>query len=187
MPDKNDMNLLLDAALRSYADPGPDSGFEQRILRNVAEQDAARTRHPWRMRLLWAAGASLAAVCLLLVFIFSPRLKTVPHTASTQPPLERHPPESNTAAVPPRSQPGLFYRHKLGPHSIAQPAPAPKLAVFPTPAPLSAQEQALVRLVVGATAEQRNDLIAAQQQGDKPLRIAAISIPSLKPPEEGKE
>jgi hypothetical protein len=186
MPDKNDMDVLLDAALRSYADPGADSGLEQRILRNVAEHAAATARHPWRSPLLWAAGLSLVTACLLLVFVSAPRSKTVQNAANAHAAIERRPqPDTSTALR--RSQTAQLHRKRLAPHSIRQLTAAPKLAVFPTPMPLSAEERELVLLVGASSAEQRKDLVIAQQQGDAPLRIAAISIPSLEPPEEGKE
>jgi hypothetical protein len=186
MSERDDLDLLLDAALRSYADPGADSGLEQRILRNVAGHAATTARHPWRSPLLWAAGLSLVAACLLLVFVSAPRPKAVQHTANTQAAVERRP-QPDTAATSRRSQTAQLHRKRLAPHSIPQSTAAPKLAVFPTPMPLSAEERELVLLVGAASAEQRKDLVIAQQQGDAPLRIAAISIPSLEPPEKGKE
>src|SRR5450631_1222883 len=32
MPDKDDLDLLLDSALSTYADPGPRAGLEERVL-----------------------------------------------------------------------------------------------------------------------------------------------------------
>lgn len=183
MPD--DMDLLLDAALRSYADPGPDSGLEQRILHNVAQHAAVETRPAWRSRLLWASGFSLVATCLLLVWIFAPRLKT-----NLQASVERRTPQTRATRMPEAVatiQPVPLHRKSLVRRALTQPASAPKLAVFPMPTPLSPQERSLVRLVSVATAEQRKDLIAAQQLGDAPLRIATISIPSLEPPQKDKE
>ena len=32
MPEKDDLDRLLDSALSTYADPGPESGLEERVL-----------------------------------------------------------------------------------------------------------------------------------------------------------
>ena len=189
MPERDDLDLMLDAALRSYADPsadaGPDSDLAQRILRRIAERNPPRTQNPWRVRLLWAAGFSLAAASLLLLIVFAPWRKTLPPAPRTEASIKSRPPaELGAKRTPAPSSPS--HAHRRTPRSIPQLASAPKLAVFPTPTPLSAQERELVRLVAGASAEQRNNLMAAQQT-IAPLHIAAISIPSIEPPQEGKE
>jgi hypothetical protein len=63
----------------------------------------------------------------------------------------------------------------------------PKLAVFPTPAPLSAEETALVRLASETTSEERKSILDAQRRAVEPLHITAIFIPPIEPPVEGKE
>ncbi len=63
MREKDELDSLLDAALVTYADPGPDSGLEQRILARIsAENFAASAPAPRRRWLPW--GIALAGACL---------------------------------------------------------------------------------------------------------------------------
>jgi hypothetical protein len=68
--------------------------------------------------------------------------------------------------------------------AATQPAPAPKLDVFPTPQPLTPEEHTLVAIAAQAPAPLRKALVEAQLQPGEPLRIAAISIPPIKPPDQ---
>lgn len=67
----------------------------------------------------------------------------------------------------------------------AKAIPLPKRDVFPTPRPLTPQEQALVEFAAHATKAERASFFAAQQQADEPLHIAAIQIPPIEPPAPG--
>jgi hypothetical protein len=186
MPEIDPLDRLLDAALHSYADPGPGAGLEQRILRTVAQQAAAKAHRSWGSPLRWAAGSSFAAAALLLVFVLLPGPKVTSPAPPPRAAIARHAPQTLATTTSPPAKP-VHHRERPAVAVASQPTAAPKLAVFPTPTPLSPQERALVGLVTGASIERRKDLIAAQQQGDTPLRIAAISIPSIEPPQEGKE
>jgi hypothetical protein len=79
--------------------------------------------------------------------------------------------------------------HRSAAPALAASAPRPKLGVFPAPAPLSAEEQALARVVAQSSEEQRESFLRQQQQTGEPIRISSISIPpiSISPPDEGKE
>ncbi len=63
----------------------------------------------------------------------------------------------------------------------------PKLPVFPSPAPLSAEETALLHLATQTTVDERKAILAAQQKSAEPLHIASLSISPIEPPSEGKE
>jgi hypothetical protein len=69
-------------------------------------------------------------------------------------------------------------------HTTHKPAPLPKLDVFPTPRPLSPEEQAMVRFVATTPPSEIQAMQKAQQQQDEPLHIAAIVIQPLKPLDE---
>ena len=56
MREKDDLDLLIDSALATYADPGPDSGLEDRVLVTLA---AVRTETPRERARLAHALASL--------------------------------------------------------------------------------------------------------------------------------
>lgn len=183
MLDREELDRLIDAALSSYA--APETGVETRVLARIA---ATRRRRQVRNWLIAGSGLALAA-SILLLFGFNIRLAHTPRTTNRT--------EHFTAtATPAIVVPAPHLASPTKPHRIAAaehlrtgtrlPA-TPKLAVFPTPIPLSAEERALVRLATETTSEERKNLLEARQQAAEPLHIASISIPPIEPPPEGKE
>lgn len=182
MPDRDELELLIDSAIADYAEPR--AGLEQRMLARVRDGVAAR----WRRRWIFAAVAAPAAAVLLLLSYVG----TTPHSKPNERaheteeragalersvPASRGPAESLTSAHSHRS-------HKIL-RRVAEDAVArPKLEIFPTPQPLSGQEQALSRFVAQAPEADRNSVIEAQQQLAEPLQISAIRIPPLQSPED---
>jgi len=73
MPEKDELDQLLDSALATYADPGADSGIEQRVLAALAADRAAAqigNVPGWKRRWLpWAIAVPVAASLLLWVSI----------------------------------------------------------------------------------------------------------------------
>ncbi len=213
MPDRDDLDTLLDSALATYADPGPDSGLEQQVLASLAA--AQEPREPRRLFastwswLPWAIAAPLVASLLLWI-----ALSRIPHVPSreaeqaqgtaahapittTQPDAkhEKHPsamkPEQAGAQRPARRKPCPFKAEGSGPCSagareVAKVAPLPKLDVFPTPRPLTGEEKALVTMVYGGSKAERDAVAAPPAQSDAPLDIAALNVPPLASSGEGK-
>jgi hypothetical protein len=186
MSVRDELDRTLDEALATYGDPGPDGGLEQRVLARIGSERQAR-HHRWPLR--WAAGLAAAAG---LVLAITPALwhPARPHTAPKpgDTPIER--PLIARAGAPKLQRPADWRpRHAAGAarSSGPQPVVAPKLDIFPTPVPLSSQEKALVRLIARTPAEQRKKLMAPPEQTNEPPSIAAISIPPIEPPTEGKE
>src|SRR5258708_16679208 len=69
------------------------------------------------------------------------------------------------------------------PHAPVAPTPAlPKLDVFPSPQPLTPQEQALVVFVAQAPETERKAVAEAQQKIKAPISVAPIHIPPLHSP-----
>jgi hypothetical protein len=76
MPEKDELDLLLDSALAKYADPGVDSGLEQRVLEALAvERGGGRVAGWWR-RLAWAIAVPVAASLLIWVGVEKMRQET---------------------------------------------------------------------------------------------------------------
>lgn len=196
MREIDDLDHLIDSALSTYGDSGPDSGLEQRVLARVASARASArvAPAPRRRWLPWAFALPVAA-CLILSFFFLAGPKTARTPASVAkgvsqpqqlpiitahgeaPPALRSVPVSSNRPIPfnPRSRPG----------NRAMPSGTlPKLDVFPTPQPLTAAEQALVTFAVRAPESERESFIASQKQAEAPLHIAAIEIPPLDSPDE---
>ncbi|MFP5209968.1 MAG: hypothetical protein ACLGRW_11835 [Acidobacteriota bacterium] len=202
MREKNDdfdilPDVLIDAALATYADPGPDSGLDRRVMARIAEarisaEAAPAPRHRW---LPWAIALPVAA-CLLLFLLMLSGPKPLHSPASTpeqasqsqEAPIvvARTAPSTAPQAVPAHraKAPGHEPRSRAA-ALAAKPAPLPKLDVFPTPRPLTPEEQALVEFAAHATKAERESFFAAQQQADEPLHIAAIQIPPIEPPAPG--
>lgn len=192
MHEKNELDLLIDSAIATYG--GAEEGLEDRILARAAEMQD--TRRLVRRRLWMLAIAVPVAACLLLLIL-------VPHWRVESPPKENAGPYSTTARnVQPAPAPLAGTTRQESQHGAKQspiriaPAAArqkvmghpslPKLDVFPTPQPLSPEEQALLAFATQAPDKDRRAVVDAQQSQDAPLAIASIKIPPIAPPEEGK-
>ena len=190
MHEKDDLDLLLDNVLSNYGDPGPDSGLDQRVLARISSASAsARVAPASRRRWLpWVVGLPVAAGLLLFFFLAGPKTASPPTSVAKgmaqtqQVPIVTAPSEAASAH---RSEPVSSNGHvpfnlrsrsgKQASRTVA----LPKLDVFPTPQPLTAEEQALVAFAVRAPESERRSFIEAQKQAEAPLRIAAIEIPPL--------
>jgi flagellar motor protein MotB len=185
MPDEREN--LLNSALSSYAEP--DEHLETRILANLAEHTGkpASTRRRW---LPWTIALPLAACAVLFAILVlhskhqqptvqqaqretQPPAQTAQQSAPPQPPsISAHSPKLQTVAVR-ATRPTA---HKT--------TPLPKLDIFPTPRPLSPEEQALVHFVATAPASERDAVLAAQQKLNEPLHIAEIVIQPIAFPDK---
>ena len=187
--NRDEIDLLLDSALATYADPGPDSGLEQRILTRIAADAHAAPRRRW---LPWAIALPAAASLLIFILILHPwtnHTSVLPQQADVShrpmPPIEAANRSSSPPARTRRSEAPLRRQRPRHRALAIRSAPLPKLDVFPTPQPLSPQERALVNFAAHATKSERESLVTSQQQADAPLHIAAIQITPLQPPAPG--
>ncbi len=193
--NRDELDALLDAALATYVDFEPSPGLTPRILAAASDLH----RRPSVGWLSWAIPA-LAAALLMTVFLThrpAERRETSQPTADLSAPrvpasAERSP---NTSAKSIATE--LTQRLGSTPPRAARsarttaptPPPLPRQNVFPTPTPLSPEEQALAALVnrnpekVARQIAQAGE--ASQPQPIEPLRIAAIHIPPLNPPDNG--
>lgn len=187
--NRDELDRLLDSALATYADPGAEFGLEQRVLSRMASEAVPAPRRSW---LPWAIAAPMAAVVLLFAVLSVMHRAPAPFPAGQQQArISRQPfappDEAANRRLVLRPEPvrrGETSLHKRQLHNAdlaAQPAQLPKLDVFPTPQPLSPQEQLLVNFAAQATKSQRESVIAAQQRANAPVRIAAIEIKPLAP------
>jgi hypothetical protein len=192
--ERDPLDLLLDSALATYADPdlagGGDSGLEDRVLaalasaRNSSDIPVTNSRRRW---LPWAIAIPIAA-CLLSLWLATSRGNHAPSTPLQQVHRSQPTPALPTSSVSIASQ---STPHRTIPHNrsalppsaalTASAEPLPRLDVFPTPQPLTPQERALVAVAVQTPLPLRAALAQAQIQDDPPIRIAAIHIPPLEP------
>jgi len=196
MCDKDDLDLLIDAALTTYADPSPSRSLEHRILQSLPrrlESQAAARRLSW---LAWSA-AFAAAACILALILFHSTSAINPVKNAHQAATDRNPPKTN-ATVANSPTPATATRTPLIPHKsiglrvdppapiqTAKAAPLPKLDVFPTPAPLDEQVEALAFFVRRAPPDVVKQLLEKRAQADAPLEAKELEIPPLPPLNEG--
>ena len=184
MPERDDLDRLIDSELARYADPR--AGLEQRILTRVV------TEGPQRFSLLrnwqrWAFVGVVAGAMVLAVGIqLATHRKVTFNTADATRPLHQVKP---TTTVPDHHVPTL--RSMQIPTTVhgttrrskaieaAHTQRRPKLEVFPAPQPLSEEEQALLAIATARSDAARENLIASQHQLQTPLQISAIEIPPL--------
>lgn len=173
MDDKRDnrfVDNLLDRALENFRRAQPAPGLEGCILDRL-EAEAARGRQ-WRW--VWVPVAATAAVVLAATVVYVNRWAAPPPVESVT--AVPGPPAVTTAVVPPAPQPVKIAPR--APVATAQRPAAPRLAQFPSPAPLSEQERLLLRYVQQASPEQ---LLAASLGEGKlaELRLEPLRIPPL--------
>jgi hypothetical protein len=200
MRANDDLDTRLDAALAAYADPEAVPDLAARILASLPPAAGRRKQRRW---LPWAVAIPAFAVLLLAVFV-SPRHQPARQAASPSatsfpapvPSIQRPPvttasnlPRSaNDSAMTSRAVKSTGFSPYINGSAFArlQPLrdapsshPLPKQEVFPTPAPLTAQEQALAALVNRNPGDIAQSIAESQKQPVEPLTIAAIHIPPL--------
>jgi hypothetical protein len=186
MQDERDqLDRVLDSALATYADPGPDSGLERRILSRIANEAAPAPRRRW---LAWAIALPVAAGLLLFMLVSHPwsnQPLTTPEANASRQPVQ----PSIEAARRPAARPAPARRSKASLRKpqlprktlAADSSRPPKLDIFPSIQPLSSDEQSLVNFGVHAPQSERESFMAAEREADAPLRITAIEIKPLDP------
>jgi hypothetical protein len=187
MPERDDLDRLLDSALVTYAEPR--RGLEMRILAHVmARVEEARSLSlvPRRRWLVWGV-APLLTGCILLYVSTSGWRQSRPSIVQPSPRFEQPsaPPARNAQQQALQSAlSSRAIRPRSGHIAIALVA-RPKLDVFPAPQALSAQEQALIALA-NQSPELQQEVLARAQHDDMPLQISAIQIPPISPPDKGE-
>ena len=190
-PEHNEMDRLLDSALSTYATPRP--GLEDRVLRSLAATRAmdSENRRPRSARrwLSWAIAVPIAAAIVLL-FLLARWTPAPPHNYAHSVPQFQRPatpleqPQSSKVRAPSRAVHPVRRRATPAPEFAIR-RDLPKQNIFPSPQPLSSEEQALVALAQ-APEPVRQSLIEAQNNDEGPITISAIQIQPLKVPEPGQ-
>ena len=184
----SELEELICLSIATYGEPSPNSDLDQRILSRIGAEPRPAVSHWW---LPWAVALPIAA-CLISFFVLFQSGHVHAPTGPTDQvhiPAQLH--NEVAAAAPyqlPRENRKNPLRREARPNLAAvevKAPPLPKLAVFPTPQPLTPTEQALVAFASRATIAEREAFIEAQQQPDNPLTIAAINIQPIELPELG--
>ena len=184
MPEGDDLDRMLDTALSSYAEPAP--GFENRLLRSMT---LVRPRRRWRA---WAIGVPLAA-CLLLMaavyFLPGRRPQRMAVERAHQTPMQAVPAEAG--GLQPTIHAVARRQRRRRERSVLREASTvavPKLDVFPSPQPLTAEERTLMAGAGKGSEAQRQKLLAASRvPADAPLTIASLYVAPIGVADESKK
>lgn len=189
MRDRDNHDLLLDEALNTFGDPGPNSGLEARTLARLdafrhAEKAPALPRRKW----LWlAVGLPATACAILAVMLLHHGTQPAPSPVNTASSANPEPTLANPQPAPAHRNPTIRHlTRKPAPQPAAiATASLPKAAIFPTVPPLTPEERAFLEWQRHAPESERKAFIQAQSRPDQPHDIAAIRIPPLEMPDLG--
>ncbi len=187
-----ELDALIRSSIASYGEPAPNSKLAPRILMRIAAEPEPTPAHRW---LPWAIALPIAASLITIFMFFDTRPVHAPAGLANQARVAA-PQVNSPAASLAKDAPYQTRREKLNELSrsnvrpqkaaaVAKAQPLPKLDVFPTPQPLTPEEQALVQFAWRAPAAERKALLEEQEQPDAPLTIAAIKIQPIELPELG--
>ena len=174
MADKNHdkfLEELLEASLKRYRSEEPRAGLENRILANVQASDRALESRRWVWA--WALAAS-AAVLIVAVVVLRFTSRPAPRTGTFSPAMQAVAPKAETPQVVAGAPPVTRVPRK--PSRRPRPAAANlrRPEQFPTPSPLSEQEQLLLAFVSQGP---RSELSAL---AIRDVKIDPLEIPELK-------
>lgn len=162
------MDEMLDSLLAAYSSAEPRPGLETRILANLRDAESREAKSAaWNLKWLWTGMAAAVALIITAVALIGGkhRVVTPPTVVQTQQPARSQPEVQRSAParagnVPrpraPRAAPVVSVNTTLALNRRPQ--------VFPTPTPLSGQEQLLLRYVAGTPREE----VVAQSHPDEP-------------------
>lgn len=189
----SELDELIRASIATYGEPAPDSELAQRILVQIAVETRPAVSRRW---LPWAVAVPIAACLIVSFMFFQSRSMHTPASRTDRAHISADPrnniaPSNIIPSAPYQSQ--REKRNRLSRDGVrpkldaiaVKAQPLPKLDVFPTPQPLTPEEQALVDFAKGAPMSERKLLVEAQQQLDAPLTIASIKIQPIELPELG--
>lgn len=165
---------LLDASLKRYSSVEPRAGLEERVL---AHLHANPQRAPW-LGWSWAARGAVAGVVFLAALLVFWQRSTPPAPAPAE--LARGSAPRVAPAVAPTAPSVVRTIRPTTPSTPPRAAltAAPRRESFPAPAPLSEQEELLLRFVAAAPGEL---LLAADntRRGRPALEIEPLAVSDL--------
>lgn len=167
------MDEMLDSLLATYSSAEPRPGLETRILANLRDEEGRETPPAvWRFRWLWA-GSAVAVAIIVAAVLIGGRHHIVPPTKTNVQSSQPAPRQPETLRLPVPAA-AIQERHHRKTSILARPrnvasqnvnlALSARPSVFPTPTPLSEQEQLLLRYLARTPREE----VIAQSHPDEP-------------------
>jgi hypothetical protein len=178
----------IEAALRSYAQPPattePRVALAQIMERTQVERPPARPVRWWK----WSLAGTAACLVAAMVALWVMRTPEVPEIA-------RLPQAPKAVAAPDHPAHAAIAEVQVSGNRRARHAGSPaahrevaastttlaKLAVFPTPRPLTPEEQALVAFANHGPPEVQRAVLEDQKHWDDPVIVADLRNRSLRP------
>ena len=172
MASNDELDRMIDGALASYSGVEPLAGLEERVLNRVRVAETERPRlRLWR----WILAGSVLAALLVVAIVLRTQRNPAPKTNEIAR-VEAHVP---LAPAPAREAPRVAPTRLRMIAKAPQPERLPKLEQFPAPAPLTAEERALVAFV-GRDPKQAQQVFSdLQKHSNEPIEVGAIQIPPL--------
>jgi hypothetical protein len=145
------LDHLVDSGLKRYSQVLPPAGLEMRVLANLRAEQEKRVVHPWPS---WAAAVAVALCALAAGTLFmvrkpgnSPEPGIHRSLVDTAGPGLHSPATANSVLAPTLSTGSKWAPSFRARTRVATISPEPRLGEFPSPAPLSEQEEMLVRYI----------------------------------------
>ncbi len=165
---ESELDYMIDRALSAYSSAEPLAGLDERVLNRIYTAEAGRRQfRPWQWTLAVVALAAIVVVAIALWPRHVPATKGAAFVAGILPPSRREP----------RLAPKRAVRIAVG--RAPSPKSYPKQEQFPAPAPITAEERALLAFVEHHPAEARQVFADLRKQGDEPMEIQPIQIAPL--------
>jgi hypothetical protein len=178
---RNHFDEWIDHALSVYSAAEPVHGLEERVLRRIDGDRGWRTK-PWRG---WLRFAVPAAAVLVIVFVGA----DVWQKPMPQPPNTVQLLETGHAAAPASSAPRRREQVAPRPRVAAIVPVARRLSthaetlarkqVFPTPTPMTKEEEVLASWAIAAPMEVSQAFVALRERSEQPVVIQPIRIQPL--------
>lgn len=182
MSGDEELERRIESALRSYAEPPeiPEARIAvARVMQRVKDADAAAGSIGSRFW-MWALAAP--AIACLLVLLAGAVLWMLPAPAAPEIAwVPKAPGVIRSACEHGALNQEVRTRVRVARTPVAQiePEPLPKLQVFPTPKPLSPEEQTLVAFGTRTPLDLKRQVVAAQEHAGDPITIAELRIRPL--------
>jgi hypothetical protein len=174
---------LLDTALSYYTSAEPRAGLEARVLAGIRAEGGRMAAREWSS---WLALAAVAAILLVGAMMFTKRTSDITNTpsASRREVVAKTTPEGNIAiarsSLPVQMATPRKVKISRQPHHVGIDIAAdPRLEQFPSPRPLSREEQLLLAYVRDTPPEQLAVAASEAARNADYLQIKDLEISPL--------
>jgi len=166
--DRDQVDDLLDAALKRYGEIEPRAGLEGRVLARLAQENHTNWRRPWA----WESAAAFACLLAVVAWIGIVGRRERPNINRQAAKIVNREHQLEIAAVRPRINDTRSTQKnsaRKGPQQARY--TTPRLEQFPSPRPLSEQEKLLVAY---ASEYPKQAAELAQEQGRRDKELQAM-------------